>query len=261
MRAAQVFLIAIILVSASASLIAPFNPRQTSLGEPLQKPGQRHVLGTDALGRDVFSRVLYGGRKTLSVSILGLVIAAIGGLTLGFLPLLTHRSFQGLAQVMINSLLALPPLVVAMVILTLMGQGAWQLLLAVGIAQIAPFAQVIRVYSTAAQSQDYIMGAQAAGAGQWRIMRYHMLPNALPGLLAYAAVVFSYNIINSAALSFLGLGGDPGIPDWGVILAEGRNVFQLSPWIGFVPGMLITLTVLSANVLADHLTRSQISAK
>lgn len=261
MRAALAYLIAIMLLSALAALIAPFNPRQTSISEPLQKPGQKHILGTDALGRDVFSRVLYGGRKALSVSILGLGIATIGGFTLGFLPFLAHRSIQGFAQVMTNSLLALPPLVVALIILTLMGQGAGQLSLAVGIAQIAPFARVIRIYSAAAQSQDYIVGALAAGAGQWRIMRYHVLPNARPGLLAYAAVVFSYNIINSAALSFLGLGGDPGIPDWGMILAEGRSVFQLSPWIGFVPGVLITLTVLSTNVLADHLTRNQTSAK
>lgn len=257
MRIAQVFLIAIILVSVCAPVIAPYNPRQTSISEPLQKPGRQHLMGTDALGRDVFSRVLYGGRKTLGVSITGLVIAAAGGFCLGFLPLLVHRRLHRLAQVTINSLLALPPLVLALVIITLVGQGTWQLALAVGCAQIAAYAQITRLYVTAGYTQDYIIGAMAAGASRWRIMTYHILPNALPGLLAYAAVVFSYNIINSAALSFLGLGGDPGIPDWGVILAEGRNVFQLSPWIGLMPGLLITVTVLSANTLADNLTRTK----
>lgn len=253
MRLPLLTLSLVILVTLAAPQLAPFDPMSTSAGEAMQSPNTRNLLGTDLLGRDVLSRVLYGGQRTLSIAALATIIAVAPGLIVG-LTAGTLGSYidQGI-MVFVNSLLAIPSLVFALVILTLLGQGTGQLAVATGVAQIASFAQVTRSATTAVRSATYVRAATALGATRMHSSVYHILPSIQPTLGSYAGVIFAYSIINSAALSFLGLGGDPGVPDWGTILADGRLAFRIAPWVAIAPGLMIMITVFAVNTLADRL--------
>lgn len=251
-RLTVVFLGCIVLISLCASVIAPYDP-MASVAESLEPASGKFLLGTDALGRDIWSRVLYGGRHTLLIATMALVVAVLPGLLIGIAAEVAGGyGMEYAVSLCINSLLSIPALMTALVIIVLLGQGSWQLALATGGAQIAAFARVTRAAMIAVRESQYVEGAQAIGAGRGRIILKYLLPNAGPTLFAYTGVVFSYCIINSAALSFLGLGGTLGVPDWGIMIAEGRMVLRLSPWGAVVPGLLIFLMVLSVNGIVDY---------
>ena len=253
MRFALFTLILVLGMSLAAPIIAPYDPMRTTAGPALHPPNSEHLLGTDLLGRDVLSRVLYGGRRTLSIAGLATLTAVMMGLPPGLSAGMLGRRVDQIIMVVNNSMLAIPPLVIALVVLTLWGQGMIQLALATGIAQIPAFVQVTRSATIIVRSANYIEGAQAIGATRLYIAVNHISPNIRPTLLSYTGVTFAYTIINSAALSFLGLGGDPGVPDWGVIVAEGRQAFQAAPWIAIAPGLMIVITVMAVNTIADRL--------
>ena len=217
-----VIVIAWMLIAILADVLAPFQPLQQNLVVRLSPPNEIHRMGTDELGRDVFSRVLYGGQRTLAMAGLATLVAVLPGSVVGLLAGSLGGWFDRGALVAINVMLAIPPLVLALVVLTLVGQGSIRIALAVGLAQIAAVAQVTRAAALSVRAMPYIEGAQALGAGRMWIVLWHVLPNTLPVMTAYGSVTLSYCVINSAALSFLGLTGELGVPDWGVILAEGR---------------------------------------
>jgi peptide/nickel transport system permease protein len=222
-----------------------------------QMPSLQHVLGTDLFGRDVLSRALHGGRYTLLVAGLSTVLAAIPGVLLGVLATVRDHRLDDITLIIINALLALPGLLIALAILTVLGSGISSLIIALALAQVAPIAYTTRTVILVLNAESYIDAARNLGATSIHILMYYLLPNALPTLMAYASVTFSYIILNGAALTFLGVGIEPGIPEWGVMLAEGRDAFRTAPWIGLAPGIGITLTVWAVNALADELTRLQ----
>lgn len=246
-------LLALVLCSAGAALLTPYDPMRTDGHARLLPPHAAHPLGTDAFGRDVLSRVLYGGRHTLWVAAAAALIAATGGMVLGLLCA-AHPAADRLLRVLLDALLAMPALLVAFVVLTLLGRGDGTLMLATGLAQVAAFARVVRGALLNVQHEPYVEAARAVGAGRLRVLLRHVLPNARTVLLAYAGTVFVYCLLNSAGLSFLGLGSPPGTPDWGVMLAEGRSGFRSAPWVGIAPGVMMTLTVLCVNALVDAIT-------
>jgi ABC-type dipeptide/oligopeptide/nickel transport system permease subunit len=181
-------------------------------------------------------------------------VASVGpGLLLGLSAAVSGKWGNRIMQVVIDGLLAVPTLMIALILLTLLGRGLAALVLATGASYVALFAQVTRDAALVAQSRPYIEGAHAVGASPVRIVLRHLLPNMLPTVVAFGSVIFSYSILTSAALSFLGLGGDPGQPDWGQVLADGRASLRVAPWVGIVPGALMTLTVMAVNDLADRL--------
>lgn len=248
MRLLLLWLIVFVLV---APLIAPFDPMDADPPHQLQPPTLGHILGTDLLGRDVLSRALHGGRHTLLIAGAATLIALFPGVLLGLLGVVGWA--DRLVTIGINAVLAFPGLLLALLALTLLGQGALPLALATGIPQIAPCARVTRAALLAVRGQGYVEAAHGLGASRARLIVRHMLPNIMTTVLAYGGVIFAYAILNSAALSFLGLGGEPGIPDWGVMLYEGRQAFRTAPWIAAAPGLAITLTVVVVNRAADAL--------
>jgi peptide/nickel transport system permease protein len=250
MRALLVLLALFVLLVPK---LAPYDPMQTDPANQLAPPSRVHLLGTDLLGRDVLSRALDGGQHTLLIAALATGIAVIPGVLLGLLAL--SRAVDRAVTVLTNAVLAFPGLLLALLVLTLVGQGAVALALATGVTQIAPCARVIRAAVISLRSSGYVEAARSLGANNLRLIATHILPNILPTVLAYTGVIFAYTILNSAALSFLGLGGQPGIPDWGVMLYEGRQAFRVAPWIAFAPGLAITLTVMLVNRAADHVSR------
>ncbi len=230
----------LLLLILIAPLFAPADPMATDPAGALAPPDSVHVLGTDRLGRDVWSRLLYGGQRTILIAALATAIAVGIGTLLGMVG-------WGGFDLLTNALLAFPTLLLALVVMTLLGTGALSLALATGIALIAPFARVTRGAVRAVRDLPFIESARALGASDWRIFARHIAPNIAPTLLAYAGVIFAYSVLNSAALSFLGLGGDLGAPDWGAMLAEGRVAFRTAPWISAAPGLAITLLVWIVN--------------
>ena len=248
---ALVLLIIIAVVFVGPHLSAT-DPLRTDPAVQLQPPSQRHPFGTDLLGRDVFSRVLHGGRLTLLIAILSTLLAFVIGVPIGGAAGTWPNHAGTVLMIVLNALLAIPGLVIALVVVTLLGRGGIPLVMALGIAQIAPVAVMTRTTILMVRSKTYVDAARSLGATSLQILWQHILPNIQPALLAYGGVVFSYMLLNGAALSFLGVGNEPGTPDWGVMLAEGRSAFRTAPWIGIAPGVAITLLVWTVNDLADR---------
>jgi len=206
------------------------------------------------LGRDVLSRLLWGGRRTLFVAVVATALALVSGAVVGIFAGTKDKIVGSIMQLVINSLLALPPLIVALVLLTLLEHGMWQMVVALTIGQVAGVAQVTRVATLQTYTQEYLLSAQALGAHWSRIVVRHVLPNLYDTIIAYATVTFAYTILNAAALTFLGVGNEPGEPDWGVMLAEGRRIFSSAPWVSLSAGIAITMTIMAINNLSHRTT-------
>lgn len=236
-----------------APLFAPYDPLTTNPPDQLQPPSQQHLLGTDLLGRDVLSRALYGGRHTLGIATLATLIALVPGIVVGVASGLSNPWVDKGLQIVVSAVLAFPGLIVALVVLTLMGSGAGSLAIATGVMQIAPCIRIVRTAVLEVRTQTYMEAAASLGASRLRLILYHILPNIRSTLAAYSVIVFSFSVLNNAALSFLGLGADLSTPDWGTMLSEGRTAFRVAPWIGLAPGLGITATVLLFTWMARRL--------
>jgi ABC-type dipeptide/oligopeptide/nickel transport system permease subunit len=246
---------ALVLILMLAPRIAPYDPAATDAEQAARPPSLEHPLGTDMLGRDVLSRMLHGGQRTLLRTGTAALVVMVTGGTLGVLTAVAPRPIRHTLSVLLNALLAIPGLISALVVLTLLGQGDAPLVAAVALGQIAGFAFYVRAVTVSIYSAPYIEGARAIGAGGVWIVRRHVLPNLLPHLAGYAAVTFGYCLLNGAALGFLGLGGDPGIPEWGALLFDGRQALRSAPWIGLAPGIGITVLVWMVSALGDTVIR------
>lgn len=251
MRPIIVIATAWLLLILIAPLLTSIDPRQTNPSEILQSPRQNHIFGTDNLGRDVFSRTLHGGQRTLFISFTAALIAILPALLLALLNHISHPIFDKLTDILLNTWLAFPSLLIALVILTLLGRGFLPIAIATGLSQLPFFFQVSRGIFRQEEARPYVIAAKSLGASNWHIVTKHILPNARPTLGAYASITFAYCLINSAALSLLGLGGDPSIPDWGIMLASGRDAFRAAPWSAIAPGIAVSITIILMNKLAD----------
>jgi peptide/nickel transport system permease protein len=230
-------------ISLLAPVLAPQNPMRANTNEQLQPPGASHLLGTDTLGRDVFSRLLYGGQRTLLIASIATLTAILPGGLLGLASGTATNFGNQILSSVINMLLAFPNILIALVILTTLGIGPLPLAIAVGFSQMGSFGRICRITAIRIRSQMYVESGYVIGATRLHILRFYILPNAQSALISYAVITFSYCLLNSTTLSFLGLGGEPGIPDWGVMLAESRVAFLDAPWLGIGPGLAITFMV------------------
>ncbi|MCU0496956.1 MAG: ABC transporter permease [Anaerolineae bacterium] len=218
-----------------APIFAPYDPMTTHLSEIVKPPSVAHPMGTDHLGRDVWSRWLYGGQHTLIMTALATLIG-VGFGTLGGL-VTRYEAFAALWE----GLMALPGLLLSLVLLTLLGASSLTIAIAVGIAQIAPTAIYTRNIIKQIKIMAFVEGTIAIGASEWWVMTRTILPNAWPSLRVYAVNTFGYCLLNSAALAFLGFTGQPGLPDWGVMMAEGNLILREAIWVSLAPGIAITV--------------------
>jgi ABC-type dipeptide/oligopeptide/nickel transport system permease subunit len=265
-------LIMTLFVLLLAPLVAPYDPMATDTANQFQPPSMTHWLGTDQFGRDVLSRLLHGGQRTLGVALTATGIAIVGGTLLGIVSAhlggrSNHRHsllscianvMKFTAEVLVSALFAVPGLVLALAVVTLLGAGLPSLAVATGISQIAPFARLVSAAARQTVVLPFVEAARAVGAPEQRILRLHILPNLLPTLLSATLIAFAYCLLNSAALSFLGLGAPPGQPDWGAMLFEGRQVFRVAIWVGVAPGIAITSLVALALWTADRLGKQAV---
>lgn len=234
-------------------LLAPHDPMTTAADQQLSPPSAIHLLGTDLLGRDILSRLLVGGRRTvvfaLAASAGGFLAGTISGLGLAFLRGVRE---QAAASVMAG-LLAIPQFVLALCIIAAFGNTEPVLILALGLVQVPSCALIVRDIVRRVLAEPYFESARAVGVGWWDMTRRYIVPNALESLLAYAVVMFSYSLMNGAALAFLGIGTPPGTPDWGVMLYEARLAFRSAPWTAAASGLAIAVTIFMARRAARAL--------
>ena len=252
---ALLWLGAVILGAALAPYLAPAGPLVADPARALLPPGPGGLLGTDSLGRDVLTRILWGGRWTLAMGGIALALTVGIGLPTGLLAGSRGGTVDALLMRFLDAWLAFPGLLLAMTVVAILGPGLIPAAFGVGLSAAAPYARVTRTTARAIRAQPYIEAARAVGASPWRIAIRHILPNAAPTLIAFALTQLGRVLLSGASLNFLGLGAPPGTPEWGAMLDDGRAYLRVAPWIATFPGLTLTLTVLAANILGDRVQK------
>ncbi len=247
--------IVLLIVAAAALLaptLAPYPPKKLAVEARLTPPGAPYYLGTDHLGRDVFSRILYGGRTSLWVgSIVAVASGALGllgGLSAGYFTRL-----DGPLMRVMDGMMAFPAILLALAIVAATGPSVTNVMIALTLVYSPRVARVARAAVLTVRHLEYIQAIEAIGGSTGRVMLRHILPNIFAPVFVQVSIIFAYAILAEAGLSFLGVGSSPEDPTWGNILAEGRHYLQRAPWITLFPGMAISVTVLGINLMGDAL--------
>jgi ABC-type dipeptide/oligopeptide/nickel transport system permease subunit len=251
--AALTWLALVALGAGLAPLLAPKGPLAADTTRSLLPPGAGNLLGTDLFGRDVLTRLLWGGRWTLGMGLLGLGAAVGLGLPAGLAAGYFGGRVEGVTMRLVDALLAFPGLLLAMAVVAVLGPGLGSVSIAVGLSAAPVYARVARSAALEVRAQPYVEAARALGGSEWRTIARHILPNTVVPLVAFAATQLGWILLNGAALNFLGLGAPLGTPEWGAVLNEGRGYLRDAPWVSTFPGLALTLTVLAANLLGDSL--------
>ncbi|PYM80521.1 MAG: hypothetical protein DME13_22650, partial [Candidatus Rokuibacteriota bacterium] len=221
------------------------------LGNVLARPGRVHWLGTDNVGRDVLSRVIWGTRVSLVAGFVSVAIAAAAGGVLGMLAGYAGGRADGVVMRLMDAVLSLPPLVLALALGAVLGAGLTGVLLALGVVYTPAFARLMRGQVLSVKTRDYVEAARALGASGWWIARRHVLPNAATPIVVQASLSVAFAILAEASLSFLGLGIQPPAASWGSMINAGRGYLQQAPWIVFGPGAALFVTVVGLNFVGD----------
>lgn len=247
------FLILLILLAVLAPLVAPYDPLEMHPADAFQGPSRQYLLGTDEYGRDLFSRIIFGSRASLAVGIISVSISLVAGTALGLLS----GYYLGIPDVIISRamdiLFAFPPLLLALVVAVILGPGMDKASIAIGIVFTPLFAKVCRGAVLTERGKVYVEAARMLGASDFRIIRKHILQNVLAPTIVQATLCMSYAILTEAALSYLGLGTQPPMASWGVMLSKGRGLMNHSPWVSIWPGLAITAAVFAFNAFGDGL--------
>jgi peptide/nickel transport system permease protein len=240
-----------IMLALLAPLIAPYDPNAIDLKNSLQFPSTNYLLGTDHLGRDVLSRLLYGSATSFTIAFSVVILALSLGIALGCLS----GYFGGLADEIISRImdlfLSFPGIIFALAIVGALGSSVLNLVLALALVHWAGYARLMRGQVLSIKSNDYVSSARVIGASDKRILFKHILPNALAPVIVLATLDMGHVILSAAALSFLGLGIPPSIPEWGSMLNAGKEFMRTAPYLTLFPGMAITLTVVLFSLLGD----------
>jgi peptide/nickel transport system permease protein len=246
-------ILAVILITAIfAPVLAPYDPRAIDLRARFAPPGGAHPFGTDAAGSDVLSRVIHGSRLALMSGVVVLVISALGGSLLGLFAGFRGGWVDEVLMRITDMFLAFPGLILAMaVVAALQRRGIIVVVVAIAIRWWAPYARMMRAQVLTLRELDYVEAARAAGVPRGRILLRHVLPNAMSPIIVQATLDLGYIILTAAALSFLGFGAQPGEPDWGRMVADGREHLRDAWWVVTFPGLAILFTVMAFNLVGD----------
>jgi peptide/nickel transport system permease protein len=250
--AGLVVLIVAVLCAVFAPVLTQYDPLKLNILERLSPPSRAHLLGTDDFGRDVYSLVLYGGRASLLVGGLVMVLTSVIGVAFGVVAGFSNALDNVLMRIM-DGLMAFPAIVLAIALMAALGPRLSNVIIALSIVYAPRTARLIRSTVVVIRELQYVEAAQALGAENARIVWRHILPNTMAPLLVQATFMFAYAVLAEAALSFLGVGAPPYIPTWGNIISTGRLYIQDAPWIIWFPGLAIILVGLGLNLLGDGL--------
>ncbi len=242
-----------IVIAIFAPLVAIDDPYKTSR-LPFSAPSADAWFGTDNLGRDVFSRIIYGSRISLYVGL----VSSLVGCTIGLLVGIARVHFGGatdlIVQRVVDAMMAFPLLILAIAIMSTLGTSLENVIIALSVAFIPSAARILRSQALAVKEMDYLLAARAVGAGNWRIILRHMIPNCMAVYIVISTYLLGGAIISEASLSFLGVGAPPNVPSWvGMLQVASQNYVSVSPWLGVFPGLAIAIVVFSWNMLGDSL--------
>jgi peptide/nickel transport system permease protein len=246
-------LVGVVLLGVLAPVVAPYDPLAQGVGAPLKAPSLAHWAGTDSFGRDVLSRIIYGARIALIVGVVSVVLAMVVGVTLGLVAGYYGGWLDVVIMRLMDGLFAFPIIILAIAMMAIMGFGVTNVIIAVAVGFVAPFARVTRADVLAVKEEPYIEAARLAGVAGPAVILRHVLPNVLAPIIVQAALRVSGAIITEAGLSFLGLGPPPPTPVWGSMIAEGRNFIVMAPHVSTIPGVALMVTIVGLNLLGDGL--------
>jgi peptide/nickel transport system permease protein len=250
-----IFLLLLAAAAIAPQLFTRFDPLIGDFTEGLKPPGWAHLFGTDRLGRDVFARTVHGTRYSLLIGIGGMAISVAFGIVLGIIAGQRNRILDEATSRVFDVLSSFPGVLLAMLVVTFLGQGMLNIAIAVGIAGIPKFGRVIRAQTQLVRDADYVAHAVVYGLSRGQVFLRHVLPNVLVAVPVIATVYIGNTILAVSGLSFLGLGPQPPTPEWGVMLAESRDVLRVAWWPSVFPGLAITLTVLAFTWVGNALQK------
>jgi peptide/nickel transport system permease protein len=249
-------LVALLLVAATVDVLAPYDPNQPGVAGILAAPDLHHLMGTDQLGRDVLSRLLYGARVSVESGVISVGFALLVGVLMGLVAGYVGGWTDDLLMRLVDALYSFPTLVLALAIGASLGPGLRNAMLAIGIVFTPAFARLVRGQTLSLRERDFVLAARMLGARPWRIMLRHIGPNVTGPIVVQASLMVGAAIVTEAALSFLGLGVEPPAASWGSMLKAGYQYLDRAPWLSLAPGVVIFVTVLAFNLLGDGLRRA-----
>jgi len=241
------------LMALTASLVAPYDPIRISLGERLRPPSAAHLFGTDELGRDILSRVMYGAQISLRIGVLVILISGGCGAVLGAISGYLDRRVDNLVMRVMDVILSFPPLVLALALAAAMGPSLNNAILAVAFVMIPKFARLVRGEALSVKEKQFITAARASGAKSLWIILHHILPNCVSSVIVLSTLILGETILIAASLSFIGLGAQPPTPEWGAMISVGRKFLMDQWWYATFPGFFILVTVIGFNIFGDAL--------
>jgi peptide/nickel transport system permease protein len=248
-----IMVLAVVLISILAPFISPYDPDVQNIGQRLQPPSATHLLGTDNLGRDTLSRIIYGSRASLLVAFGALLVAAICGIILGLVAGYFGGWTYTIIMRLVDAQMAFPTILLALVIAGLLGGGLLNIVMALGISLMSSFARLMCGQVLSIKENDYITAAHSVGSSDTRIMFNHILPNSFPPLIVQITLWIGFAILSEAGLSFLGVGIQPPTATWGSMISDGYKYLITNPVLSIAPGGAIMLTVFGFNMIGDGL--------
>lgn len=243
----------IILASALAPYLTSYDPVGRNAAQRLMPPSAEFLMGTDALGRDVLTRILYGGQISLQVGFLSIIASALIGVPLGLLAGYAGGKVDNIIMRIMDLILAFPGLILIIWLVGLLGSNIYNVIFAIALFSLPTYSRLARGQTLSIYERDYVLAARCMGASPFRIMFLHIFPNIVSSLIVVLTLSVSDAIITGASLSFLGLGVRPPTPEWGAMLSDGRGYLRNAWWMSFFPGIIITLLVLALNLVGDAL--------
>ena len=238
----------------AAPLIAPHHPTEQKVEDRFQPSSKTYMLGTDNFGRDILSRLIYGSRSALLVGIVAVTIAVTIGMIVGLIAGLANRHIDNILMLLMDSLLSFPTILLAITVVSFLGYGLLQVMLAIGIIFSPVFARLVRAETLVIKTEAYVEASRALGSPIIKTVYKHIIPNLLGKVVVQCSITFALTVVIEASLSYLGLGTQPPEPSWGLMLKDARNYLVIAPWMAIYPGMALALTVLSFNMLGDTLS-------
>jgi peptide/nickel transport system permease protein len=242
-----------VVLAAAAPWVAPYSPNAQDFRAILQAPGLAHLVGTDDLGRDILSRLLHGARLSLGVGVGAVALAVVVGVPLGLTVGYVAGLLDEVVMRFVDSLMALPPLVLALVITAVLGSGLFNAMIAIAVVAIPTYTRLMRGQVLSVKQNDYVLAVHACGAQVPRILFRHILPNAIAPIVVQASLGIGFAIITESSLSFIGLGAQPPTATWGSMVQVGFQYLEIAPWFVLAPAAMIFLAVLGFNLLGDGL--------
>lgn len=246
-----------LLWAIAPGLFTSYNPIEGVPGGQLKAPSALHLLGTDSLGRDLFARIVYGSVHSLSGAVAAVAVGLFVGTGLGLFAGAIGGRIDAVIMRFVDVLLSIPTLLLSLSIIILLGFGTLNAAIAVGATSIAGFARLTRSEVVRVRRAEYVEAAFGSGGTFWNVLRRHILPNSLNSVISYTAVQFGWAILQLSTLGFLGYGAPPPTPEWGLLIAEGRNYLATAWWLTATPGFVVVAVVLSANRISQSIGRAR----